>query len=99
MILHPPESTLTDTLVPLTTLLRSWVSVVATPFSSTSSTRTDSDASAAGVDSHTSASIGPLMYMSSASGAVWYFTLRTSLVLLFSKIGRASCRERVCQYV
>src|SRR3546814_3544567 len=45
------------------------VSDLATPFSSTSSTRTDSDASAAVVDSHTSASIGPLMYMSSASGA------------------------------
>src|SRR3546814_7362207 len=48
------------------------VSDLATPFSSTSSTRTDSAASAAVVDSHTSASIGQLMYMSSASGAVWY---------------------------
>src|SRR3546814_3208340 len=70
------------------------VSDLATPFSSTSSTRTDSDASAAVVDSHTSASIGPLMYMSSASGAVWYFTLRTSLVLLFSKHGSGTRPSR-----
>src|SRR3546814_10305169 len=70
------------------------VSDFATPFSSTSSTRTDSDASAAVVDSHTSASIGPLMYMSSASGAVWYFTLRTSLVLLFSKHGSGTRPSR-----
>src|SRR3546814_18196208 len=102
MIRRPPVSTRTDTLFPNTTLFRSWRDalmilaainiLVAAPLHWAALAGDTADATHA--SNH------------AALAAAWSAAIRDRafwmLVVTFctwSQIGRASCRERVCQYV
>src|SRR3546814_20472066 len=112
MILRPPRSTRTDTLVPSTPLFRSHHRDVATPEDPATSRMGESiykfslreipgaflrawnlekvrlERVGKGVWSLDNEIIPPLM-----------ITLAVYTALVLAQIGRASCRERVCQYV
>src|SRR3546814_19088537 len=98
MIRRPPRSTRTDTLVPYTTLFRS------TPNPTGETVATDDSLNYARCISETSISrihqalltgIGDYFRKSGFSKAI----LGMSGGIDSAQIGRASCRERVCQYV
>src|SRR3546814_14300739 len=109
MIRRPPRSTLTDTLLPYTTLVRSISSlqgvVPATTTAVTRCRRMDSR-------NHASASGGRylpetyriMLLRCAVSGGVnarLRYDWRTPIACGWAtkmEIGRASCRERVCQY-
>src|SRR3546814_14205367 len=100
MIRRPPRSTRTDTLFPYTTLFRSWTI--------TNGFFHETDAAGAIATDHrfpdrdgieATGRLGALYHASPALAlrAAGYTGFR--LPTLTEQIGRASCRERVCQYV
>src|SRR3546814_18948770 len=100
MIRRPPRSTRTDTLSPYTTLFRS---VVTAKYLSEDPARAG-DAAVGAIRDLTGAGAGPLPPPAIRMGS----TVATNALLerkgaptlpAITQIGRASCRERVCQYV
>src|SRR3546814_14969854 len=95
MILRPPRSTHTDTLFPYTTLFRS------TDFSPRANERPKKQAEllgAAGSRTPTKCWLG-MLQSESRYHQQRLQQIRSKLIKTFIQIGRASCRERVCQYV
>src|SRR3546814_14493294 len=107
MIRRPPRSTRTDTLFPYTTLFRSIPVVNLRTFGILLSAEKKgwthghyylnyfSHRLCTGDDCLVRSRQHPLSQRAKASDAMDDFTIATS----FQQIGRASCRERVCQYV
>src|SRR3546814_12977996 len=98
MIRRPPRSTRTDTLFPYTTLFRSLATLAPVVFDALASGEITLDlAKAFGATSDQE--IQARVYEQASSG--YYAPSADSIrrMVLSGKIGRASCRERVCQYV
>src|SRR3546814_19458785 len=102
MIRRPPRSTRTDTLFPYTTLFRSDPQVRAYAVALGYDLRgrklqmTDCWVNMmAGAVTH-GLHLHPLSFI---SGTYYVQVPRGSAAIKFEEIGRASCRERVCQYV
>src|SRR3546814_18002295 len=107
MIRRPPRSTRTDTLFPYTTLFRSAQTQRTLPFSSmfmASGPTISADATAAIIDS------GEFCMLATNKTAQAAVSIGGNALLnlgcgiasnsnLAKEIGRASCRERVCEYV
>src|SRR3546814_20906578 len=104
MILLPPRSTRTDTLFPYTTLFRSSQDTLRSLHALTTLKLYVIELSLSFRRYQ-----GPRRHRNSAS-FIWYNNLASATILYVSiavrarplfprQIGRASCRERVCQYV
>src|SRR3546814_15804653 len=105
MIRRPPRSTRTDTLFPYTTLFRSQYGKINIRCNVVSPglilTQTARDNAAPGqFDTYESHSLTPFLGdpMDIAS-AVVFLASDNARFYTGQEIGRASCRERVCQYV
>src|SRR3546814_11570905 len=107
MIRRPPRSTRTDTLFPYTTLFRSLLCLVATP---ASAERIKDLGNFAGIRTNQLVGYGIVVGLNGTGDDNLEYTIqsRKSAIARFgvvippnvkAKIGRASCRERVCQYV
>src|SRR3546814_16177502 len=112
MLRRPPRSTRTDTLLPYTTLFRSWIGEVETavrhrlPILFVILNNAGFGWIMQGekmLDIQPRSTFGPVDFaaMGRAMCARGYRddTLEEARVALRAEIGRASCRERVCQYV
>src|SRR3546814_12277352 len=112
MIRRPPRSTRTDTLFPYTTLFRSVDSPSISTFPKFKSTSTSHIASRLRSDLsylhflyvQFYLPLYPISFVSSLCVSVSSIHIRSppfrlSLSDILQQIGRASCRERVCQYV
>src|SRR3546814_11291275 len=102
MIRRPPRSTRTDTLFPYTTLFRSRKRRPAAPF--ITSTLQQEAARKLGFTTSRTMRVAQKLYEGvtlGEEGSVGLISyMRTDSVSLSdAEIGRASCRERVCQYV
>src|SRR3546814_14685819 len=97
MIRRPPRSTRTDTLFPYTTLFRS-------PSGNTNAWIVpDLDAGTALIDLYNRPAVlqqGGQRAVTEKTYGGWFMAeFETDVLGMRMKIGRASCRERVCQYV
>src|SRR3546814_19374262 len=104
MIRRPPRSTRTDTLFPYTTLFRSPEARISARVSSQTSEfampRIDIRALLGLYDPEDSTDWGPIRAAQLNAGAhLALFLLGVNVVSAALEIGRAACRERVCQYV
>src|SRR3546814_10936501 len=103
MIREPPEVTLTDTLLPYTTRIRSHSNN--RPFAVTLGGQVKAGSRATccsmGVAKRGGASSAssPGNLHSTRTSASWLAVFFWVEYTIAAKIGRASCRERVCQYV
>src|SRR3546814_12299385 len=105
MILRPPRSTRTDTLFPYTTLFRSQVGLVEAAVEG----QGDADLGADGerldqrlgaLEAAAEAQPQVVVVVVGQFGAAGVGAQRAEVAgVLGEEIGRASCRERVCQYV
>src|SRR3546814_15193523 len=103
MIRRPPRSTRTDTLFPYTTLFRSEANTAAanaaaSEASAALSEGNASDSETAAATSETNAAASAVAAAASAASAATDYVAK-AIVDAADQIGRASCRERVCQYV
>src|SRR3546814_12864869 len=101
MILRPPRSTLTDTLVPYTTLFRSLLAVMKT---GAAYVPLDPDFPHERLgymveDAGLRVLITQSRLAASSPGQCTRLLIEQLLAEPEHEIGRASCRERVCQYV
>src|SRR3546814_13120014 len=106
MIRRPPRSTRTDTLFPYTTLFRSWTYGVVVQPSFVPGLTFTADRIEVTLDNGLTA-FSPANFLSSCFDSTDYpnnsacgnFTRNGQGYIVTAKIGRASGRERVCQYV
>src|SRR3546814_11731446 len=104
MLRRPPGSTRTDTLVPYTTLFRSPSKPeLLTPAETSTWATTESICCASAVSrvalAESTIWIAAVLSPTAAASDSRADTSAEIAVTLASQIGRASCRERVCQYV
>src|SRR3546814_11526238 len=110
MIRRPPRSTRTDTLFPYTTLFRSFGLQIEQRAYSTAEEARDQVAELVALGCGAIVGTGFISELADRAGVaaiLMYspesirraFESAIDLARLLSKIGRASCRERVCQYV
>src|SRR3546814_15281856 len=101
MIRRPPRSTRTDTLFPYTTLFRSLATLSRSPAEATAHASSLLEDTAAIAENNRAVAVAMLIgAVSSGRGSMIHCTAGlASMRFGFREIGRASCRERVCQYV
>src|SRR3546814_13282219 len=112
MIRRPPRSTRTDTLFPYTTLFRSMPAIIITIFSVVffnlgieswfskrvqTALKNSSEVADAYFQEHKKVISADVSSMARELASELHILLADPE--LFNQIGRASCRERVCQYV